>query len=180
MVQKENKILLHSCCAICSGHPILLLKDLGYMPIAYFCNPNLDTEEEFNRRMEAMKTLCSHLNTELIVEPYNQQEYLDAVTGFELEPERGQRCDKCIELRLLKTFQKAKILGINKITTTLPISPHKNFNKITIIGDNLANHFGIQYLSFDFKKKDGFLKTNTISKELNLYRQNFCGCKYAK
>ena len=179
-MQKENKILLHSCCAICSGYPILLLKELGYTPIVFFCNPNLDTEEEFNRRLEAQKTLCSHLNTELIVESYNPQEYSKAILGLEMEPERGLRCDKCIELRLLNTFKKAKELGINQITTSLPISPHKNFDRIKELGENLVTEFDIQYIAIDFKKKDGFLKTNNIAKELNLYRQKYCGCKYAK
>ena len=136
--------------------------------------------EEFNKRLKAQETLCSYLNTEIIVEPYNPQEYLDSVIGLELEPERGLRCDKCIELRLFKTFQQAIELGINQVTTTLPISPHKNFAKITQIGETLAKHFEVEYLSFDFKKKDGFLKTNKLAKDLNLYRQNYCGCRFAK
>ena len=180
MGQKENKILLHSCCAICSGHPILQLNKLGYTPVVFFCNPNIDTEEEFCRRLNAQKKLCSHLNVELIVEPYNPQEYLDFIQGLETEPERGLRCDKCIELRLYKTFKLAKELGINNLTTTLPISPHKNFNKISQIGLELAKRFQIGYIPIDFKKKDGFLKTNNIAKELDLYRQNYCGCKFAK
>ena len=137
MVQNiSKKILLHACCAICSGYPISLLKEMGYSPVVYFCNPNLDTKEEFDR---------------------------------------GSRCDKCIELRLLKTAQKAKELGIKEFTTSLVISPHKNFQKISAIGSGLG-----KYLPLDFKKKDGFLKTNQISKELNLYRQNYCGCEFAR
>ena len=176
MEQNENKILLHACCAICSGYPIALLKEMGYSPVVYFYNPNLDTLEEFNKRMEAQKTVCDYHNVELIIEPYCAQEYLDYVKGFEQEPERGLRCNKCIELRLLKTFQKAKDLGIKEFTTSLVISPHKNFKKISELGKNISEN----YLAVDFKKKDGFLKTNNLSKELGLYRQNYCGCKFAK
>ena len=177
MVQNENKkILLHSCCAICSGYPISLLKEMGYNPVVYFCNPNIDSIEEFNRRLEAQQILCKHHQVELIIEEYNPREYLNYVSGLENEPERGKRCDKCIELRLLKTFKKAQELGIDSFTTSLVISPHKNFQKISELGLAISN----QYLAIDFKKKDGFLKTNNLSKELKLYRQNYCGCKFAK
>ena len=176
MVQNENKILLHSCCAICSGYPISLLKEMGYSPIVYFCNPNLDTEEEFERRLQAQKKLCDYFNVELIVEPYNSNEYISFVKGFETEPERGKRCDKCIELRLRKTFQKASEIGVGKFTTSLVISPHKNYERISELGKSLSEN----YLAIPFRKNDGFLKTNNISKELGLYRQSYCGCKFAK
>lgn len=177
---REQVILLHACCAICSGYPISLLKEMGYSPVVYFCNPNLDTLEEFECRLEAQRTLCNHFGVELIVEEYNHQEYLDYVKGLEQEPERGSRCDKCIELRLLKTAQKAKELGIEEFTTSLVISPHKNFQKISAIGVGLGKYLPLKYLPLDFKKKDGFLKTNKISRELGLYRQNYCGCEFAK
>lgn len=180
MVENNKRILLHACCAICSGYPITSLKEMGYQPIVYFCNPNLDTKEEFERRLEAQETICKHFGVELIVEKYEPNEYLDFVLGLEKEPEKGKRCDKCIELRLLKTAQKAKELGIDKFTTSLTISPHKNFDKIQALGEKIAKDFELIYPPFNFKKKDGFLKTNKISKELNLYRQNYCGCKFAK
>ena len=176
MAQNENKILLHACCGICSGYPISLLKEMGYSVVVYFCNPNLDTEEEFFRRLDAQKKVCEYFGVELIVEKYNPQEYLDYVLGLENEPERGLRCDKCIELRLKKTAEKAKELGINKFTTSLVISPHKTFEKISALGKS----FSEDYLAIHFRKNDGFLKTNNISKELGLYRQNYCGCKFAK
>ena len=180
MAQDNKKILLHACCAICSGYPISLLKEMGYSVVVYFCNPNLDTEEEFIRRLEAQKKVCEHFGVELFIEKYKPNEYLEFVLGLENEPEKGKRCDKCIELRLLKTAQKAKELGINTFTTSLTISPHKNFNKIHALGELIAKDFELIYPPLDFKKKDGFLKTNKISKELNLYRQNYCGCKFAK
>ena len=171
----SKKILLHACCAICSGYPISLLKEMGYSPVVYFYNPNLDTKEEFERRLEAQKRLCEHFGVELVVEDYDHEEYLNYIKGLEAEPERGSRCDKCIELRLIKTAEKAKELKIEEFTTSLVISPHKNFQKISAIGAGLGN-----YLAVDFKKKDGFLKTNQISRELGLYRQNYCGCEFAK
>ena len=176
MVQEKNKILLHACCAICSGYPIGYLKEIGYNPVVYFCNPNLDTREEFERRLQAQKKVCEYYNTELIIEPYDSLEYQNYVKGLELEPEKGARCSKCIELRLLKTAKKAKDLNIKEFTTSLVISPHKNFKQISELGKMLSE----DYLAIDFKKKDGFLKTNILAKELGLYRQSYCGCKFAK
>ena len=178
MVQNNNKILIHACCGICSGYPISLLKEMGYEPVVYFCNPNIDTFEEFERRLNAQKTVCKYHNVELTVEEYNHNEFLDAVIGLENEPEKGKRCEKCIELRLNKASKKAKELGIEKFTTSLVISPHKDFMKIEQIGNSVSD--GTEYISINFKKQDGFLKTNKLSKELNIYRQNYCGCEFAK
>ena len=175
-----KKLLLHACCAICSGYPITLLKDMGYDITVYFCNNNFDSEEEYNRRLEAEKTLCSHFEVPLITEPYTPQVYLDYVKGLENEPEGGARCINCFELRLKETAQKAKELGINEFTTSMIISPHKNFKNLCAVGKTVADEYGLEFLDIDFKKKDGFLKTNKISKELGLYRQNYCGCAFAK
>lgn len=175
---ENNKILLHACCAICSGYPISLLKEMGYVPTVYFCNPNLDSIEEFNRRLGAQEIICKYHNVDLIVEPYNENIFLENTRGLELEPEKGKRCVECITLRLKATACKAKELGINKITTSLVISPHKNFTLISELGRKIAKD--LEYISIDFKKKDGFLKTNNLSKELGLYRQNYCGCRFSK
>ena len=174
----ENKILIHACCGICSGYPISLLKEMGYSPVVYFCNPNLDTEEEFNKRLDAQKIVCMYHWVDLVIEDYKHEEYLETVKGLENEPERGKRCVECIRLRLRQTAEKAKELGINKFTTSLPISPHKNFEIISKIGKELAGD--LEFIAIDFKKKDGFLRTNQLSKELGIYRQNYCGCEFAK
>ena len=177
----ENKILTHACCGICSAYPILQLKELGYTPVVYFYNPNIDTKVEFDRRLEAQKKVCEYHNVELIVEPYCPSEYISVVTGYESEPEGGKRCILCFNLRLLKSAYKSKELGIKYFTTSMVISPHKNFKLLSSIGEDIAKHIdNVDYISIDFKKKDGFLKTNKISKDLNLYRQNYCGCKFAK
>lgn len=179
MVQSENrKILIHACCGICSGYPISLLKEMGYEPVVYFCNPNLDTKEEFERRLEAQKIVCMYHWVDLVVEEYKHEDFLKIAKGLEQEPEKGLRCDECIKLRLRKTVKKARELGIKYITTSLVISPHKNFAKITEIGKSLAED--LEYVAIDFKKKDGFLKTNKLSKELGIYRQNYCGCEFSR
>lgn len=175
-----EKVLLHACCGICSGQPIKHLEEMGYEVIVYFSNNNLDTEDEYNRRLSAEKTLCNFLNKKLIVAPYNSQEYHKYVIGLENEPEGGRRCLKCFEYRLTDTAKIAKKMNIKNITTSMIISPHKNFKMLSEIGKNVAEKYSLNFLSIDFKKKDGFLKTNRIANSLNLYRQNYCGCIYAK
>ena len=173
-----EKVLLHACCGICSGDPIRQLSD--YEVIVYFSNNNLDTEEEYERRLNAEKILCTHLKKELLIAPYENEKFLECVKGLETEPEGGKRCNKCFELRLNDSALKAKQLGIKNITTSMIISPHKNFKLLCEIGNRVCEKYGLNFLSIDFKKKDGFLKTNRLAKELGLYRQNYCGCVYSR
>lgn len=178
---KENSssnktVLLHSCCAICSGYPIQYLRELGYEPVSYFFNPNIYPIEEHSKRLEAHKKLCESMNCKLIIEEYIPEIYDEAMEGFENHSEGSERCKRCFELRLLKTVQKAKELGIDKYTTTISISPHKNFNVIKEVGEFFSGYFNVDFLAIDFKKQDGFLLSNLIAKSMDLYRQDYCGC----
>ena len=177
---KNKTIILHACCAICSGYPVSFLKDAGYRVIVYFYNPNIFPDTEYEKRLEAQRTLCKAFNVELVVGEYNPEEFYEVACGLENEPEKGARCDRCFELRLRKTVEFAKQIGVEEFTTSIVISPHKNFAKLSEIGERIAKESGLKYLSVDFKKKDGFLKTNNISREFGLYRQNYCGCKFSK
>lgn len=179
MEQKKDKIVLHACCAICSGYPVSFLQDAGYQVIVYFYNPNIYPDNEYQKRLAAERTLCKHFGCELVEADYCPNEFYEVAIGLENEPERGKRCDKCFELRLKKTAEFAKSRGIEKFTTSIVISPHKNFQKLSEIGEKIAQDEGLNFLAIDFKKKDGFLKTNKISRELELYRQNYCGCKFS-
>ncbi len=179
MEQKKDKIVLHACCAICSGYPVSFLQDAGYQVIVYFYNPNIYPDTEYQKRLEAERILCKHFECELVEADYCPDEFYEAAKGLENEPERGKRCDKCFELRLKKTAEFAKSRGIESFTTSIVISPHKNFQKLSEIGEKIAQDEGLNFLAIDFKKKDGFLKTNKISRELELYRQNYCGCKFS-
>ncbi len=152
---------------------------MGYQVTAYFYNPNIYPDIEYQKRLEAETILCSHLGCRLIEETYKPDEFFEIAKGLEGEPEKGRRCDKCFELRLRKTAEFAKKNGINKFTTSIVISPHKSFQKLSKIGENIAQESNLEYVAIDFKKKDGFLKTNKLSRELGLYRQNYCGCKFS-
>ena len=175
-----ERVLLHACCGICSGDPIRQLGELGYDVTVYFSNNNLDSIEEYTRRLEAERILCSYLGKALIEAPYEKEKFLCRVQGYENEPEGGRRCLKCFELRLSDTALTAKGLGVENITTSMIISPHKNYKLLSEIGENVCAEYGLSFLKIDFKKKDGFLKTNMLAKKLGLYRQNYCGCVYSK
>lgn len=176
----KNDILLHVCCGVCAGYPIEKLIAEGETPLAFFSNDNIDSFDEYQRRVESFIKVCDYFGVDYIVDDYNPDDYLERVCGLENEPERGLRCVECIALRLEKTAEQALDMGINRFTTTLVVSPHKNFKKISEIGFNLAQSKDLEFVAIDFKKQDGFLKTNAIAKQLDLYRQNYCGCRFAK
>lgn len=178
-VSSKKQVLLHACCGICSAYPISFLQDMGYSVVVYFYNPNIYPEQEYQKRLDAERQLCEYFSCKLVEGVYEPDIYYNFVKGFENEPEKGARCTKCFELRLLNAAKTAKLLGINEFTTSMVISPHKNYEKLTAIGEKIALDEGLSYLSTNFRKNDGFLKTNQISKSLNLYRQNYCGCKFA-
>lgn len=179
-MKKNNKILIHTCCAICSAYPISHLQELGYETVAYFFNPNIYPQSEYNKRLEAQIELCKSLGCELIVEEYEPKPFEKIALGLENEPEKGKRCKKCFELRLLESAKKASELSIKNITTSIVISPHKDFELISKIGATIASKYDINYVEIDFKKNNGVAKSNKITKELALYRQNYCGCEYSK
>lgn len=177
MKENHSKILIHTCCAICSGYPIEHLKELGYEPVAYFFNPNISPLEEYQKRLDSQKKLCSKLGCELIVENYSNEIYNEIMQGYENYSEGSERCARCFELRLLKTAFKAKELGIEHFDTSISISPHKNYAILKNLGEKFGQFFNINFLGLDYKKQDGFLKTNKIANSLQLYRQNYCGCE---
>lgn len=174
---KNKRVLLHSCCAICSAQPIKDLRDLGYEPVVYFFNPNIYPLEEYSKRLESQQRLCKSLDCELIVDDYVCDLYKEVMEGYENHEEGSERCTRCFEFRMLRTVQKARELGISYYTTSISISPHKDFKKISNVGKFFSEYFQIKFMDIDFKKNNGFLKSNLIAKELKLYRQNYCGCE---
>ena len=189
-INNKPNLFLHACCAPCSSEVLDKLKDYFNIYIIFY-NSNIDTCEEFNHRLnefEKLKTNMDFDNIKIIYGDYNHQEFLDFVKGYENEKEGGARCEKCFILRLNKTFNIAdnyiKNNNMEKeenyITTTLTISPHKNAILINNILKNIIHNSNIKYLPSDFKKEDGYLKSIKLSKEFDLYRQNYCGCEFSK
>lgn len=176
-----NRILVHTCCAVCFAYPCVLLQELGYSPISFFSNSNIYPKEEYLKRLNTLKEYSlSQKNFLLLEDFYNHDEWLKNIEGLEQEQEKGKRCVKCIEFRLERTAKKASELNIKKFTTVLPVSPHKNFEMIKEIGEKIAQNYDLEFVPFNFKKKDGFKKTLQIANSNNFYKQNYCGCEFTQ
>ena len=178
-MQRKNKILVHACCGVCFSYPLILLRDIGYEPVVYFVNPNIFPENEFERRYEELRKYCFVNSVQLIKENYNHNLFLDITKGLENLPEKNERCKRCFYLRLEKAAFMAEKLGIDKITTTLSVSPHKISKDIFEMGKKACLNKGVEFIEFDFKKKDGFKKTSKIAYDFGMYRQNYCGCEFS-
>ena len=178
---EKPALLLHACCAPCSSHTLLFLCDYFRITL-YFFNPNIAPDSEYIYRKEELIRLVKELglDVEIISEDYDSSPFYELAKGLEDLPERGERCRKCIGYRLRKTAETAKKLGCDYFTTTLTISPHKDCEFINQYGGQLAEEMGIAYLFSDFKKHDGYKHSIQLSKEYNLYRQDYCGCVYSR
>jgi len=179
----KRKILLHSCCAPCSTTAIFSLCEDFDITLCYY-NPNIYPKEEYVKRREELIKLVNKVNAEglnikLLDAPDDFDVYEELVKELRNEKEGGARCNVCFDLRLRKVAELAKENGFDLFATTLTVSPHKNSKLINEIGQNVAKDIGVEYLPTDLKKKDGYKKSIELSKKYNLYRQNYCGCKYS-
>lgn len=176
-------LLLHSCCAPCSSYTLEYLSRYFSITVFYF-NPNISPKAEFDKRFAEQKRLIEALPSEnkisLICGDYNYDEFLNIARGYESVPEGGERCFRCYRMRLEKTAELAKQKGFDYFCTTLSISPLKNSQKINEIGFDVAEKYGVKWLPSDFKKREGYKRSIELSKEYDLYRQNFCGCVFSK
>ena len=173
-----EKLLLHSCCAPCSSG---VLDDLRkeYDITVFFYNPNIYPAEEYDKRANEQQKYLTQIGISYIICDYVPEEYVKEIKGLESEPEGGKRCEKCFRLRLKATAEYAKKHNYDLFTTTLSVSPHKKFELINQIGRELSEEIGVPFLEANFKKNDGYLKSINNSKLYNIYRQNYCGCKYS-
>ncbi len=177
----SSAMLLHTCCGPCASACVPVLTGEGMVPVLYFANSNIDTEEEWTRRLDSVRRLAKVEGVELVAEPYNHVEWLEQVArGFENEPEKGARCARCYLYNLRKTAEYAALHGYPLITTSLTVSPHKPSKAVFGAGEAAVSAVSVEFLPFDFKKRNGFLKSVARTKELGLYRQSYCGCEFSK
>lgn len=178
----KPKLLLHVCCAPCTSYVLEAISK--YFDITlYYYNPNMDTIEEYNKRFAEFDKLLKGMNLEnikVIKANYDNNNYLNKVKNLEKEKEGGLRCHKCYELRLEESAKYAQDNNYEYFATTLTVSPYKNANLINEIGFELEKKYNILYLPSDFKKNNGYKRSIELSKKFNLYRQNYCGCIFAK
>ncbi len=180
-LKSKPKLLLHACCGVCSSAVIERLNDIFDITILFY-NPNIYPEKEYQKRLETQRKIINKLNKniKLLEIGYNKEDFEKIAQGLEKEKEGGKRCIKCYHLRLEKTAKIAKEKNYDYFCTTLSISPYKHSSTLNNLGKALENKYKIKYLYSDFKKKNGYKRSVELAKKYNLYRQTYCGCKYAK
>lgn len=179
------KLLLHSCCAPCSSAVLKRLAPHFKITVFYY-NPNINTQNEYYTRVEEQRRLINWYNTskaypypiDCLIKEYKHQEFLTIAKGLEQCKEGGERCFRCYGLRIGKTAHEALKQGRDFFCSTLSLSPLKNAEKINEIGTFFSSPKS-QWLPSDFKKKNGYLDSIILSKQLQLYRQDYCGCEYS-
>ncbi|MCM1037995.1 MAG: epoxyqueuosine reductase QueH [Ruminococcus sp.] len=181
-------LFLHSCCAPCSSYVLEYLRQYFRVTVFYY-NPNISSDVEYQKRAAEQKRLIAAYNERadgqgypigIIEGDYEPECFYRIAKGLEQCPEGGERCFACYELRLRETAERAKAGDYDYFATTLTISPLKNAAKLNEIGEKLAAEYGVDWLLSDFKKRGGYQRSIVLSKEYDLYRQDYCGCVYSE
>ena len=180
---RRPRLLLHCCCAPCSSYVLEYLN--RYFDIdLYYYNPNIAPREEFDRRADELRRLAERLPHEgefnVIVGDYDAEAFMRLCEGHEQDPEGGARCERCFRLRLGQAVRLAAERGSDFVTTTLTISPLKDAQLLNAIGMELSGARGVNWLPSDFKKKNGYRRSCELSREYDLYRQDYCGCVFSR
>jgi predicted adenine nucleotide alpha hydrolase (AANH) superfamily ATPase len=146
--------------------------------IGFFYDPNIHPFSEYKLRLLDVQRSCNLLNIDLIEGEYNYEDWLKSINYFELEnePEKSKRCELCFDKRLDESAKKAVEIGEKKFTTSLLISPLKSQNQLQKSGDELSQKYNLEFIFKDYRSNGGSEKQNILSKEDQLYRQDYCGC----
>jgi len=179
-LEGKPSILLHSCCAPCSSYVLEYLRNYFNITVLYY-NPNIEPKEEYLKRKEEQINLIKNVykDVSFLDCDYDNNIYEELIKGLEKEKEGGSRCYRCYKLRIEKTALLAQ-KKFDFFGTTLTVSPHKNAKFINEIGLELEKKYDVKFLISDFKKNEGYKRSIVLSREYNLYRQDYCGCKYSR
>ena len=170
-------LLLHVCCAPCSGAIIEYLCSNGIKPLIFFSNSNIDTRDEFEKRLEEVERYTSHFSLETVCDPYDHEGWLSVVKGLENEPERGGRCSACFLYRLQRSAAAARKRGLGIVTTSLASSRWKSLEQVDEAG--IAACGEEMWWGRSWRKGGLQERRNAIIKEWNFYNQNWCGCEFS-
>ena len=178
---ERPSLLLHACCAPCASHELTFLPDVFDVTVYYY-NPNITEAAERDKRYCELERLIGEMcpTVGLYEGAADETKFLSLARGLETAPEGGLRCARCFALRLEETARRAAEEGFDYFATTLTLSPLKNPMLINEIGEKMGEKYGVKYLASDFKKEGGYQHSIELSKEYDLYRQNYCGCAFSK
>lgn len=173
-------MLVHICCSVDSH--FFMEKLQQEFPdeklVGFFYDPNIHPYSEYQLRLLDVERSCQKLGIELIEGPYDYENWMDAVRGLEKEPEKGARCEVCFDKRFEVSAHKAIELGEQTMTTTLLVSPKKSQEQLIRSGEAFEATHGVQFIAFDYRKNNGTADQGRVSREQQLYRQDYCGCLY--
>lgn len=177
---KDNRVLMHSCCAPCAGDLMQRMKESDIDVTIFFYNPNIHPKKEYQIRKEENIRFAQKLGIKFIDADYDVQNWFARAKGLENEPERGERCTKCFDMRFERTALYAFENGFDTITSSLGISRWKNMDQINDCGIRAANNYdGINYWTYNWRKGGGSARMYEIAKEENFYKQEYCGCIFS-
>ena len=175
-----RKVLVHICCAPDALYFLKRFREENpdSKLVGFFYDPNIHPYEEYKLRYQETERTCRELGIELIEGEYDVEEWLGSVKGLEYEPERGERCSVCFDFRLERSAKLAKDLGCTAFTTTLLMSPKKKFSQLKESGEKVASKHGIEFIAVDYRKGGGTQEMFRLTKEKEIYQQDYCGCIY--
>lgn len=177
---KNERLLLHSCCAPCSSACLERVFE-AFQTTVFYYNPNVDDEAEYEKRKAEQIRLLERTGwADFLDCDHAAEKFFEMAKGYEQEPERGARCYRCYALRLQETARVAKENGYDYFCTTLSLSPYKNAAWINELGEKYAKEYGVKFLPSDFKKRGGYARSIELSEQYGLYRQDYCGCIYSR
>lgn len=174
-------VLLHSCCAPCSGAILECLLENRIRPTVFFSNSNIFPQREYELRKAEIMRYCGSLGVECIEDDYDHSDWLACVRGLEKEPERGERCTACFRFRLLRAAEYASSNGYGVLATTLASSRWKDLGQVNAALEwACARVEGVSPWIQNWRKGGLQPRRNEIIREQNFYNQTFCGCEFQK
>ena len=180
MPNKESKLLLHSCCAPCAGEIMEAVAASGIDTTIYFYNPNINPKEEYEIRKDENIRFAEKLGFDFIDADYDKDNWFERVKGLEDEPERGERCTVCFDMRFERTALYAYENNFKIFATTLGISRWKDLEQINNSGLKAAKRYNsLNFWDFNWRKQGGSSRMLEISKKEKFYKQEYCGCVYS-
>ncbi|MGM3276751.1 epoxyqueuosine reductase QueH [Ralstonia sp. 24A2] len=176
----HSKVLLHSCCAPCSGEVMEAMLASGIDYTIFFYNPNIHPRKEYDLRKDENIRFAEKFGIPFIDADYDRDNWFARAKGMEHEPERGVRCTMCFDMRFERTALYAHEHGFPVMTSSLGISRWKNMQQINESGVRAASHYpDLMYWEFNWRKGGGSARMIEISKRENFYQQEYCGCAYS-
>lgn len=176
----SGKLLLHCCCAPCSGGIIESLHESGAVFTVYFYNPNIYPREEYEKRKAENMRFAGRMGVSFVDADYDNENWMTRVKGLENEPERGVRCTQCFSMRLERAALYAHDNGFDTLATSLGISRWKNLEQVNACGLKAAARYaGLRFWDCNWRKGGGTERSAHVAKRENFYRQDYCGCVYS-